>query len=140
MTVFIPYDDAIEVAKCLDARRLNRQIQECGWIINAASSEMSYRTKTHPCYKMWKDHTEWLKWYQKVLKTWSKTHNPDLLYELRNSEPKRPEFLSEDVCNASKCQLYHKFPEHYKEFAPFKDFTDSNWYVINGEIIKYKQR
>lgn len=140
MTVFVPYQDATRIAQCLDSRRLNRQIQECGWIIKAVESDEHSRTKSHPCYKMWHNHTEWLKWYQKVLKTWQCTHNPELLSKLRNSEPNRPEFLTEDVCNASKCQLYHKNPEFYHKFETFKDFTDSNWYVIDGEIVKYKQR
>lgn len=143
MTVFIPYLSPLMVARCLDKKRLNRQIQECGWIIKAALSDEPSRTKNHPSYKMWKNWIPWLQWYQRVLACY-RMNGPvnDMALVLEGGNNLEiPDFMyNEDLLRANRCQLYHKDPVHYSNFAEDKDFTDSNWYYVDGQIIKYKQR
>lgn len=65
MQVFI-VGSPFETAKALDKRRLNKQIIECGQILDAISGETKAWIK-HPCVKMYFNHVKWLEWYTSCL-------------------------------------------------------------------------
>ena len=52
MQIFLPYKDVFETAKCLDNRRLNKQIIECRQILDAID-ENSKASCNHPIVKMY---------------------------------------------------------------------------------------
>ena len=64
MTIFLTGTPA-DTADDLDPKRLNRQIQECGWLINMV--EGTGKWKNHPCNFMYKDHIDWVKKYRDCL-------------------------------------------------------------------------
>ena len=64
MTIFLTGTPA-DTADDLDPKRLNRQIQECCWLINMV--EGTGKWKNHPCNFMYKDHIDWVKKYRDCL-------------------------------------------------------------------------
>ena len=50
MQIFIPYPSPIDVAKCLDPRRLNKQILECDQIMKAIVTRQSGATAIMDVY------------------------------------------------------------------------------------------
>ena len=67
MTIFLT-GTIEQTAKDLDPRRLNRQIQECGWLIGMVNNPEKW--KNHPCNFMYKDHIDWVILYQKALRAY----------------------------------------------------------------------
>ena len=56
MNTFLPTNDFWLIAKILDSRRLMRQIQECGWIINRLikiNDNSIGSSGVHPVLKLW---------------------------------------------------------------------------------------
>jgi len=53
MQTFLPYPSFVESARCLDNRRLNKQITECKQIA-LAISDPSYGWQHHPAVEMWR--------------------------------------------------------------------------------------
>ena len=85
MQTFLPFPDFEATAKCLDNKRLNKQIIECGQILTALArlTELRYRgqwqdssgtwtTKpvpwgNHPAVRMWLGHKGWLVFYRNIM-------------------------------------------------------------------------
>ena len=61
MQIFLPYKNVFETAKCLDNRRLNKQITECNQILDAIDGAKAWCN--HPITKMYKG-----KCFRKALK------------------------------------------------------------------------
>ena len=61
MQTFLPYDDFVKTARCLDMRRLNKERVEAMQIINTLESDSRWRN--HPAVLMWKNHIPALKLY-----------------------------------------------------------------------------
>lgn len=53
MQTFLPYADFAESAKCLDNKRLNKQLVETQQILKALSNPL-YGWQNHPAVKMWR--------------------------------------------------------------------------------------
>ena len=62
MQVFVPYPSPIDVAKCLDPKRLRKQIIECDQILKAIYGQ-SEAWKNHPVVKMYRPHAQFLAAY-----------------------------------------------------------------------------
>lgn len=137
MQVFVPYPSPIDVAKCLDKKRLNKQIIECDQILKAISGE-SQAWKNHPVVKMYFNHTTWLWYYRETLASYSEgLHSLANQFSHQCDHYFRPEFLTQDFCDQHKRRLYTKAPETYPQFAEFGT-SEENWYFVDGRIIKYK--
>ena len=135
MQVFVPYPSPIDVAKCLDPKRLRKQIIECDQILKAIRGE-SEAWKNHPVVKMYRPHIQFLAAYADTL--WCFEQN-SLSWTERLSEfadRHRPPFLIESFCDQHKRRLYTKAPELYPQFAEYGT-SEENWYVVDGELIKY---
>lgn len=137
MQVFVPYPSPIDVAKCLDRRRLRKQIVECDQILEAIAGE-SQAWKNHPVVKMYFNHPTWLWYYRETLESYmmgfltlAKQYSSQCDYYFR------PLFLTQDLCDQHKRRLYTKAPELYPQFAELGT-SDENWYFVDGRIIKYK--
>lgn len=135
MQVFVPYPSPIDVAKCLDPRRLRKQIIECDQILQAISGE-SQAWKNHPVVKMYLGYVRWLCAYSDCLYAYNDGQE-ELASRLSDTADKiRPPFLTEDLCDQHKRRLFTKAPELYPQFWPYGE-TDENWYFVDGEIVKY---
>lgn len=134
MQVFLPYPEPIEVAMCLDKRRLNRQIQEGNIIILAIMGAKAW--SHHPVVLMYKDHLDWLSCYVESLACYAQgnTHIAALFSKYADSI--RPDFFCDDLYIAHRRRLYTKMPEYYTDFAQYGK-SEENWYFVDGEFVKY---
>lgn len=136
MQVFCPYKEPIKTARCLDALRLNKQIIECKQIESAFSGGA---WSNHPVTRMYEECTNnrlYLINYRKCL-SFYKDGDIDKA-EAFNLLAMRtlPDFMDDAFCDQHKRRLYTKNNEHYKQWAHLGE-SQENWYVINGELIKY---
>lgn len=142
MQIFLPYIDIINVAKCLDKRRLHKQIVECKQIIKTITGE-SEAWKNHPIVKMYSNDLEFVKMYLGVLeKYWEDnekiTKNLAILNEA--ARIKLPSFINNEYLATMKGRLYVKDPVHYADFAHYESFGHQNMYFVDGEWKYYKQK
>lgn len=135
MNVFIPYPSPIDVAKCLDSKRLRSQINECTIILETIRGYSNSWWK-HPIMKMYEDDVMWLANYQFCLSAYfNKSSRAE--YYSKLADTFRPEWMTEEICDQHKRRLYTKAPHLYPQFAKYGTSED-NWYVADGEIIKFR--
>ena len=135
MQVFIPYPSPIEVARCLDKRRLNKQIIECHQIISAASGKAT-AWASHPVVKMYKNNLEWLQLYVDVLEYY-RDGREDIAIHLSNQADRgRPSWMTEALCNSHKRRLVEKDAQFYKKFWVY-GISGINYYVVDNKVLGY---
>ena len=126
---------AADTANDLDNKRLNRQIQECGWLINMV--EGIGKWKNHPCNFMYKDHIDWVKKYRDCLVAY-KNKDYDLCKQLSTeAENIKPDFINEDLYTNFKKRLYTKDPIKYERWKHLGT-SDANYYFIDNKWWKYE--
>ena len=142
MQVFI-IGTALETAKVLDIRRLNKQIIECEQIFNALSGGKAW--KNHPCTLQYKEHKEWLTCYKNCLFHYKKYLMHDTsedhlckakiwnLYALDYT----PNFHTDIYFDQMKRRLYTKNNEYYNQWS-FLGESEENWYYVNNIWCIYK--
>lgn len=148
MQVFVPFSSPIDCAEALynDRRRFNKQIVECRQILGAIN-KTGKGWFNHPVVKMYKDHKEWLELYTRTLEEYKKWRVESDLKKSRSNfviccklsdeaDNIRPAFLTDEFCNQHKRRLYAKSSELYPQFAKYGK-SEENWYVVNGELVKY---
>lgn len=134
MTIFLTGSCA-DTADDLDYKRLNRQIQECGWLINMV--EGTGKWKNHPCNFMYKDHIEWVKLYRDCLIAYKeKDFSLCTLLSLK-AEKIKPHFVCEELYEHFKRRLYTKDPAHYSGWAHL-GMTFANYYYVDGNWWRYE--
>lgn len=135
MQVFVPYPSPIDVAKCLDKRRLRKQIIECDQILKAIYGQPK-AWKNHPVVNMYRPHVQFLAAYADTL--W--TFEQNCLYWTEGlskiADSRRPPFLTESFCDQHKRRLYTKAPELYPQFAEYGK-SEENWYYVDGRLRRY---
>ena len=134
MTIFLTGTIA-ETAKDLDYKRLNRQIQECGWLIGMINNPSKW--KNHPCNFMYKDYIDWIILYQKALISYK---NNDIEECNRLSDIAthiQPPFICDDLIINFKKRLYTKNSIHYSKWKNLGK-TEANYYFIDGHWWKYE--
>lgn len=136
MQVFVPYPSPIDVAKCLDRRRLRKQIIECNQILDAIDGT-SDAWSHHPIVKMYEHYYSWLHAYTLCLMYFSDGNIDMAEYWNECADDMRPSFLDDDnFCDQHKRRLYTKAPELYPQFAAFGK-SKENWYYIDGNVVRY---
>lgn len=135
MQVFVPFPSPIDVAKCLDERRLRKQVIECDQIL-AAINGKSHAWKNHPVVKMYSDYSHWLREYRECLCAYLSGDDELAWFCEEDADWHMPPFLTDDFCDQHKRRLYTKAPELYPQFAEYGT-SDENWYVVNGKLLKY---
>jgi len=134
MTIFLT-GTAADTADDLDHKRLNRQIQECGWLINMV--EGTGKWKNHPCNFMYKDHIDWVKKYRDCLVAY-KNKDYKLCQQLsQEAELTKPDFICEELYTNFKRRLYTKDSTLYARWK-YLGTTNANYYYIDGHWIKYE--
>lgn len=126
MNVFIPFSLPYSTARVLDARRLNKQIIECDWIIKAKEGD---RIFNHPAVQMWKPYLEYLDLYRVALQAY-KEGDFELSLEISKQSIQKipPFFWYTPIFHQHRARLYTKDPVHYKLFES-EGATDINFYV-----------
>lgn len=134
MTIFLT-GTAADTADDLDSKRLNRQIQECGWLINMV--EGTGKWKNHPCNFMYKDHIDWVKKYRDCLVAY-KNKDFDKCLELSDEAEKiKPSFICDELFINFKQRLYEKDPNIYDRWSHLGG-TTANYYFVDGNWWKYE--
>ena len=135
MQVFVPFPSPIDVARCLDKRRLRKQIIECDQILAAINGD-SKAWFNHPVVKMYSKHKFWLYHYREVLSYYLQGYPQVAKYTSNTAGLDRPPFLTDEFCDQHKRRLYTKAPDLYPQFAKYGT-SDENWYFVDGELVKY---
>ena len=128
MQVFV-IGTPLETAKCLDKKRLHKQIVECGQILAALEGKTT-AWKNHPCVTQYRGHETWLRLYRAVLINYGKDN---AIAEKLNEQAVKltPKFHGKDYLNQMKRRLYTKDKEHYWQFSEFGE-SHVNWYWDNN--------
>ena len=137
MQVFI-IGSPLETAMCLDKKRLNKQIIECGQILKAIWGE-SKSWVNHPCTIQYRDNVKWLIAYTHCLESFfnNDIHKARIwnLYAMDN----KPIFHTQDYFDNMKRRLYTKNHEHYKQWENLGESYE-NWYWVDNKWKIYKQK
>lgn len=128
MNVFI-IGTALETAKALDRRRLNKQIIECQQMLDAMEGETAW--SNHPCTLQYVPHKEWLYNYMLCLKLYRFRDLSLSQYYSSECEKKKPQFHTEEFFTQMKRRLYQKNEKHYQQWSHLGKSLD-NWYYIDG--------
>ena len=148
MQVFIT-GSPLETAMALDSKRLNKQIVECGQILDALDGKKAWRN--HPCTFQYECHRDWLKLYQWCLFNVQMSLQKDMTEEGHKYYLKRaslmndwamdctPQFHKQEYFDQMKRRLYSKDNVYYKQWAELGE-SDINWYWSDKEnkFIKYR--
>jgi len=129
MQVFVPFQDTREIAKCLDNKRLNKQLLEGRQLLNINASG---RTKgawvNHPAAKMVRGYEGWFYDYLKAMKRECNkrgietTNNWNAINDIRehanvwNDEGTPLRWGDQRVHDSHQANLYRKDPIHYFDF------------------------
>ena len=135
MQIFLPYKDIFETAKCLDNRRLNKQITECNQILDAIDGAKAWCN--HPITKMYKEHFYWVLKYKEILELFYKKVIDVAAIISQEALEITPYFITDDYCDQMKRRLYTKDPIYYKQFESYGT-SDVNWYFVEGKWLYYK--
>ena len=135
MQVFVPYAQPLMCAMCLDKKRLRKQIIECHQILNAIE-EGSGAWFNHPVVKMYAPEYTWLHDYTLALEYYAVGNMGMAEWWSQCADGCRPDFLTAALCDQHKRRLYTKAPDLYPWFVAYGK-SEENWYVVNGEILKY---
>lgn len=134
MQVFI-IGSPLETAMVLDRRRLNKQIIECGQILDALSGKKAW--SNHPCTLQYKGHEKWLMYYRTVIEYL----NMDMMEQAKDisdlADSIKPPFHTQEYFDQMKRRLYQKNEKHYQQWSHLGKSLD-NWYYIDGKFVKYR--
>ena len=134
MQVFI-IGSPLETAMTLDMRRLNKQIIECGQILDALSGKKAW--SNHPCVLQYKGHEKWLTHYLSCLTLYK--HQVNIHAGICSDLAKMctPPFHTQEYFDQMKRRLYQKDKEYYSQFAHLGE-SQVNWYFVDGEWRFYE--
>ena len=134
MQVFI-VGSPLETAKALDRRRLNKQIVECGQILDALNGKTAW--SNHPCTLQYRWHERWLGNYRACLMR----YRAGLLDRAKVSsdvcDSIRPPFHTQGFFDQMKRRLYCKDPIFYAQWMNL-GMSECNWYYVENEWRYYK--
>lgn len=137
MQTFLPFSDFDKCARVLDCRRLGKQRLESVQILGTLSGK-SKGWIHHPAVKMWKGYERCLIDYNlAICEEWIKRGYRDSMtektlsyldvFEGKGVEP--PWMGRKYLHDSYKGILFHKNPEHYKQFMPYLMFNKLLWPV-----------
>ena len=120
MQTFLPYSDIKKSLKTLDSKRLGKQRVEAFQILNIILK----RTKTqgwknHPAIKMWKGHSNALKFYlNESIKEWiSRGYKNNIPFEKIRGKIVFPKWFGDKKFHAShRSNLLRKNKNYYSKF------------------------
>lgn len=136
MQVFV-IGDVLETAKCLDRRRLNKQIIECKQIL-ATIRGTSNAWKNHPCVIQYQKDIVYLEAYLQCLEYYVKGEITLAIDADYDAWIYQPIWHTKAYYDNMKKRLYTKDHNHYKQFEHLGE-SNENWYWVNNKWKIYKQ-
>ena len=138
MQVFLPHKDVYRTARCLDKKRLHKQIIECKQILSALDGT-SKGWRNHPVTKMYENHKEFLVLYMNCLNFFRQGLFVQAKEVSKMCAECLPSFVNDEYCDNFKRRLYTKDPIYYSVFEEFGT-SYINMYFVNNEWKIYNQR
>jgi hypothetical protein len=135
MQTFLPYNNFLDSARCLDYRRLGKQRVECKQILQALRvpvggplRDKPSSWRNHPATRMWQGYEYSLCLYAiAICDEWRRRGYRDTLQQqfydaaaplIDTTECARPAWLGDEAFHAShRSNLLRKLPEHYGAFG-----------------------
>lgn len=129
MQIYVPYSSPMEVAKCLDRRRLHSQIREAYLVLDSLDGKKKWRGVL---VEMYRPYQSWLQYYKDVLECYRDGK------EYEGIHIDHPPFLTEEFCEHHRRRLFSHAPDKYSQFA-YLGYSEENWYFDNlsNTVIKY---
>lgn len=136
MQVFI-VGSPLETAEALDAKRLNKQIIECGQILDALNGAKAW--SNHPCVLQYRGYGFWLRCYKRVLEEVQKSGGASIRSKYFNYQAREttPDWHTQEYYDQMKRRLFEKDEEYYNQWSDLGKSLD-NWYYIDGQFVKYR--
>lgn len=138
MQTFMPYSDFTQSLQVLDKQRLGKQRVEGLQILNTLAG-FSDGWRAHPAVRMWRGAIPALIEYTLCsCDLWTalgyKDSIADKIYDKFHPYFRFPIIIPKwcsnpRVIDSHKAMLYHKNPEHYKQFASYANITEYYWPV-----------
>lgn len=125
-----------ETARVLDSKRLNKQIIECGQILDALKGAKAW--SNHPGVLQYSGQEFWLRCYKRVLESFIKKDNIRIRFWNWRASESTPQWHTQEYYYQIKRRLYTEDTEYYKQWAHLGT-SDENWYWSEreGAFIKY---
>lgn len=133
MQVFI-IGTPLETAMALDSRRLNKQIIECGQILDALNGAKAW--SNHPCVLQYRGYEKWLEIYKGILMSYKKCEFGTAILSSMYADNYRPDWHTQEYYDQMKRRLFEKDEEHYKQWSHLGE-SNENWYFVDGSWRKY---
>lgn len=132
--------NVLETAKCLDKKRLNKQIIEVNQLIKAIEGETK-AWRNHPVTVMYENDLNFLRGYKNCLTAYKENRIQDAEFFSKWCERTKPDFLKdcEWYFDNMKNRLFTKNKQHYLQYFPTAVESYSNYYYVKGEWKEYKQ-
>lgn len=134
MQVFI-VGTPLETAKNLDPKRLNKQILECEQIKRAITTGTG-AWSNHPVTKMYKEHLNWLEYYQQVFKSYKNNDMVSCNYWNERAVSLTPEFHTVEFLDQMKRRLFTKNNDFYSQWS-YLGTSAVNWYYVENKWLYY---
>lgn len=126
MQTFLPYSDFAVSAKCLDKKRLNKQIVEVAQILKAINNPL-YGWQNHPAVNMWRGYQCALakyglacyeEWRARHTSLTAKHKSGEQIKEfISETNSEMPPWLNGKIHETHRSKLLFKAPEHYNQFG-----------------------
>jgi hypothetical protein len=132
MQIYVPYPDPLEVAKCLDRKRLHSQIREAHLLYDSLIGIKKWKGVL---VEMYRPYQAYILYYINVLEAY---RDGDVEYIPNFVKIDPPPFLTEEFCRHHQKRLYSHAPDKYPQFSHLGK-SEVNWYYdnINDRIVKY---
>lgn len=117
MQTFLPYEDFTKTAKTLDYRRLGKQRVEAFQILKAMKRS-SGGWINHPATRMWRNHTDALKYYMNVMiDEWvHRGYKNTMQKEIVPEKIIYPPWLGGKIHQTHRAALLYKNYDFYKKY------------------------
>ena len=135
MNVFV-IGSPLETAKCLDARRLNKQIIECKQILKAINGE-SKAWVNHPATLQYKNNICWLQCYMWCLEGYRDGKIDIASFYDEVSKKHTPKWHTDRYLTQMKRRLYTKNNNYYFQWKELGE-SDINMYYVDGNWRYYR--
>ena len=133
--------NVLDTAKCLDKKRLNKQIIEVKQLIKAIQGETK-AWRNHPVTVMYENYLNFLRGYKNCLIAYKENRIQDAEFFSKWCDCTKPDFLKDCgwYFENMKNRLFTKDKQHYLQYFPTAVESYSNYYYVRGEWREYKQK
>lgn len=133
--------NVLDTAKCLDKKRLNKQIIEVNQLIKAIEGNTK-AWRNHPVTIMYENDLNFLRGYKNCLIAYKENRIQDAEFFSKWCDRTKPDFLKDCgwYFENMKNRLFTKDKQHYLQYFPTAVESYSNYYYVRGEWREYKQK